>query len=71
VEKAAAVGAREVVVVEARALAVGEAAWGVAGGTNPVLARAATAFARSAVIACPTRLDNAVSIGPVQSAGQR
>lgn len=51
--------------------AVGEAAWDVAGGTNPAPARAATAFARSAAIASLTGLDNAVSTGPVQSAGPR
>ena len=72
------VGGREVVAVEVRVkalevedVAVGEAVWDLAGGTNPVLARAATAFARSAVIVSLTRLANAVSTGPVQSAGQR
>jgi hypothetical protein len=67
------VGGGEVVAVEgkARALEVVEAAWDAAGETNPVLARAATAFARSAVIACPTRLDSVVSTGSARSAGQR
>jgi hypothetical protein len=60
-----------VVEVRARALAKEEAAWDVVEGLNRVLARAATVFAQSAVAACPTRLDSAVSTGPVRSAGQR